>query len=87
MILKCTPAVTHSEELVEQEGEPVGEHLLGDGLRAPQQQFRVVLPLHRLLYQLCQQCLQDTAMALHSQVKYIQVDISAQCHINYFKTI
>jgi len=43
--------------------------------------------IHRWNYQLCQQCLQDTAMALHSQVKYIQVDISAQCHINYFKTI
>jgi len=38
------------DEVVEQEGEPVGEHLLGDGLVAPQQDLGVaVLGLDGLL--------------------------------------
>ena len=57
--------MTYEEKLVQQEGEPVGKHLLCDRLGATQQQLRVFAAFNRLLNQLLQQDLQDAAQTKH----------------------
>jgi len=59
--------LTDPEEPVEQEREPVGQHLLSYRICPPKQQLGMISALHRSLNQLGQQCLQ------HSTTKTTQL--------------
>ena len=54
-----------AQELVEQEGEPGREHLLGHTLGPAQQQLGMTLALHALVDELAQQRLENISAVLH----------------------
>jgi len=54
----------HHDEAVQQDAEPVSEHLLGDRLRASKQQLRVVAAFHVFSNEIGKQVLQNPASML-----------------------